>query len=50
MSTNYWRTQAAKASVREREALKLAAEYQDRNEALKAELLDIKNKLLNILR
>jgi len=49
-TTNYWRTQAAKASEREREALKLAAEYQAKNEALKDELSAIKTKLINILK
>jgi len=47
---NFWRTQATRASEREREALKLAADYQAKNEALRAELSSIKDKLYNILK
>lgn len=50
MSLDYWRTQAAKASERERKALELAAEYQAKYEAKQAELLILKTKLINILK
>ena len=50
MSLDYWRTQATKASEREREALKLAAEYQHKNEALRDELSRLKDNLYKLLK
>lgn len=49
-SLNYWRTQATKASEREREALKLAAEYQHKTDALRDELSRLKDNLYKLLK
>jgi hypothetical protein len=42
MTTNYWRTQAAAASERERKAIEQAAEYQRRVDELEEQIKEIR--------